>query len=259
MFKTAALSIFFLVAAPGIVFGQWTCDTAIPASLPFEQNPLETQGPDSWGYWHRFMLDRPAVVEITGGAPYPPGWGRSELWSDCVSDVPDGLIGGYESPDFDTAAPFDSGEVPLAAGTYYVLTRIFYVLAGSPGTLFDGKLRIDVRYPLEVRVLSTVNPKSRGVIPVAVLGSASFDVSDIDVSTLWFGPGQAPARHDLADAWTYNEHLQDVNLDGYVDLVTHFRTQDAGIACSDESAALGADLLDGSPVDGSDAIKTSGC
>jgi len=85
---------------------------------------------------------------------------------------------------------------------------------------------------------NSVNPSARGVVPVAILGSDTFDVSDIDVTTLVLGRNGASPDHDLADLFTYNDHLRDFNLDGYMDLVTHYRVSDTGIACGDTSATL---------------------
>jgi hypothetical protein len=99
---------------------------------------------------------------------------------------------------------------------------------------------------------NSVNPYSRGVIPVAILGSDTFDVADVDVTTLAFGPGGAPIAHRKG-------HLQDVDYDGITDLVAHYRTQDTGIACGDESATLIGETLDGQPLEGSDSITTVGC
>jgi hypothetical protein len=99
---------------------------------------------------------------------------------------------------------------------------------------------------------NSINPYSRGVIPVAILGSDTFDVADVDVTTLAFGPGGAAIAH-------LNGHLQDVNSDGIMDLMLHFRTQDSGITCGDESATLTGETLDGQPIEGTDSIQTVGC
>jgi hypothetical protein len=53
-----------------------------------------------------------------------------------------------------------------------------------------------------------ISPSSRGVIPVAILGAPGFDVSDIDVTTLAFGPDEAAPAHEKGG------HFEDANADG---------------------------------------------
>jgi len=95
-----------------------------------------------------------------------------------------------------------------------------------------------------------INPTSKGVIPVAILGSDTFNVADVDVTILAFGPGGA--------APTHNGHFDDVNDDGLTDLVTHYRTQDTGIVPGDSEPCLTGETLDGTPIEGCDSVKTSG-
>ena len=96
-----------------------------------------------------------------------------------------------------------------------------------------------------------VNPRSKGVIPVAVLGSVDFDATQVDFSTVVFGPGKAPSVHD--------GHVENVNGDGFDDMVFHFKVSDTGIVCGDTDATLTGETFGGQAINGTDAVKTAGC
>jgi len=104
---------------------------------------------------------------------------------------------------------------------------------------------------------NSINTRSMGVVPVAILGSDTFDVTDVDVTTLMFG--NASPAHDLTDPDTYADHLQDVNDDGFDDLVSHYKQKQTGIACGDTDATLTGALLDGTPIEGTDSVNPKGC
>lgn len=106
---------------------------------------------------------------------------------------------------------------------------------------------------------NSINMKREtGVIPVAILGSEEFDVTAVDVSTLTFGKTgteQVPA-HDLTNMRVYGDHLQDVNEDGYMDLVSHYRIDGTGIMSGDTEACLSGKTGDDINFMGCDSVLT---
>ncbi len=96
---------------------------------------------------------------------------------------------------------------------------------------------------------NSINPFSRGVIPVAILTTEDFDALTVDADSVLFGPDEAEKRHKRA-------HVKDVDGDGDLDLLLHFRTQDTGIAPGDTEACLIGQTYDGVPVEGCDSVRT---
>lgn len=98
---------------------------------------------------------------------------------------------------------------------------------------------------------NTINPRSQGVVPVAVLGSVNFDATQVDFATVTFGPDGAAPAHD--------GHVEDVNDDGMMDMMFHFRTQETGIVCGDTEATLTGETFDETQFTETDTIQTVGC
>ena len=100
---------------------------------------------------------------------------------------------------------------------------------------------------------NSINPKSKGKIPAAILTTDTFDATTVDPTTILFGATgneAAPVR----------SALEDVDGDGDTDMILHFNTQDTGIQCGDtSSASLTGETFDGQMIEGSDSVKTAGC
>ena len=100
-----------------------------------------------------------------------------------------------------------------------------------------------------------IQPSGRGNLPVAILGSDTFDVLDVDVTTLSFGPDAAALSHDLTKAGAFEDHLRDVNDDGLTDLISHYRIENTGVEPDDAEACITGEMLAGTPFEGCDVIK----
>jgi hypothetical protein len=93
---------------------------------------------------------------------------------------------------------------------------------------------------------NSINTKSKGVIPVSVLSTESFDATSLDIDTIVFGPGDALESHNEL-------HIEDVNDDGLDDVILHFKTQDLGLT-DETQLELRGQTNDGTPVKGLDEI-----
>ena len=125
-------------------------------------------------------------------------------------------------------------------------------LAGSPVTFNATGVAEPGGTGVVIDVKPSVNPRSRGVIPVAILTTDDFDASTVAPGTERFGPDEAVIAHRSG-------HFEDVDLDGDTDLMLHFRTQETGIQCGDTEATLTGETFDGQSFQASDSIVTVGC
>ena len=152
----------------------------------------------------------------------------------------------------------------LDAGDAVTPDAIEAFLKASPVQVTDPKNgltfpRIDCSPIIEVDIdikpsdfPNSINPRSKGVIPVAILTTTVFDATTVDPLSVKFGPNGATEAH-------VRGHIEDVDGDGDLDLVLHFRTQDTGIVCGVTSASLTGHTFADQPIQGSDSIQTVGC
>ncbi len=110
----------------------------------------------------------------------------------------------------------------------------------------NGEVYIDIKpgsYP------NSINPGSNGVISVAILTTDDFDASTVDVTTVQFGP-------DGAEQCKRKAAIEDVDGDGNLDMVLHFKVKETGIQAGDTDATLTGQTYDGVSIEGTDSIRT---
>ena len=100
------------------------------------------------------------------------------------------------------------------------------------------------------RGLTPLNPRSKGKIPVALLGDANFNALSVNSSTLTFGA--LGGENSLSDC---GSSVQDLNGDGYPDLLCHFDNQSAGFQYGDTEGTVKGKTKNGVMFQGTGVLK----
>lgn len=124
-------------------------------------------------------------------------------------------------------------------------------LAVAPGATVTVQATITVMIDIKPgSERNTINPREKGNVTVAVLGTPTFDPRTIDPATVRFGPGGAPALKPKA---------RDADHDRNGDGVFRFDVARTGITCDQTSVTLTGQTRSGVAFQGSDRITTVGC
>jgi len=97
---------------------------------------------------------------------------------------------------------------------------------------------------------NAINLGSQGVVPVAILGTATFDATSVDPLSVTLA--SAPVR--LTGRGTAAASIQDVNSDGFPDLVVQVYTDALQISGSESLAVLEGKTMDGVGIRGADTV-----
>jgi N-acetylneuraminic acid mutarotase len=99
---------------------------------------------------------------------------------------------------------------------------------------------------------NSINLSSAGVIPVAILSSETFDATTVDPDTVCL----AGARVKMVGKGNrFLCHEEDIDGDGWLDLVCQVYTAQFMIEPGESVAVLEAETFDGTPIRGEDAIR----
>jgi len=235
-FATPGTGLFTTVAGdPQITFGGWQ-DTGLGAQL------VSAPGTVSFS--------RPAdAVTLEYGAyvSYTLTWDLADASTQTVS-LPAGSGATVSSP---TGAQVTG-----------------FTVAGSNSAFFLGSLAVCaapvpsvLTVPIDIKPGSDDNPvnlKSKGKLTVAILSTADFDATTLDVSTVRLGHTSVVQKKN----GTYQAAGEDVDGDGVLDLVVHFDMAD--LVAADDLAdgvtelTLTGTTADGTDIQGTDAVTVLG-
>ena len=205
------------------------------------QIPAATATPVTFAFGTTSQVNRAVIADNTGNVYWSHADGINKY--DANGSLLDTLPGppdksAYGNP---MGAAFDS------KGNLYILDNF------NCKEIYKYELVLPVTIDVKPDSFpNSVNPKSKGVIPVAVLTTDDFDATTIDPLSVKFGTNEAGEVHDVG-------HEEDVDGDGDIDLLLHFSTQATGIACGDTSVTLTGETFDGQTIQGTDSIQTVGC
>lgn len=144
-----------------------------------------------------------------------------------------------------------------ASGT---TTRLEFADLSNPdslGTFLDDVSIIVVKVEIDIKPESDPNSiclGDHGLLPVAILGSDTFDVNTIDPESIEIG-GVDLASRGSPKAPKLAFSYEDVNGDGYMDLVAFFEVQELPLTETTVALTLTATLFDGTPIIGTDSVR----
>jgi hypothetical protein len=98
---------------------------------------------------------------------------------------------------------------------------------------------------------NTIQRRSHGRVPVALLGSTALSVLDVDLATVMFAGAPVTTRQN----GSFMAGVEDVNGDGLDDLVLHFATDLLLLAPGDTTATLSGQLQNGTSIIGQDSVR----
>ncbi len=124
---------------------------------------------------------------------------------------------------------------------------------GIPTTVAYDDISISIVTDLEVIVTidikpssypNSINLKSKGKVPVAILTTDDFDAYDVDPDTCSF-----------ADADPLRWKMEDVDHDGVYDLIIHFKTRELDLTKDSTEATLECETDGGMWIKGTDSVN----
>ena len=118
-------------------------------------------------------------------------------------------------------------------------------------TVAITRIVLDIKPGSDPNSINCNNEK--GVIPLAILSNEVFDATTVDHTTVTFEG--ASEMHVDKRSGEPRRHEEDVDYDGDMDLVFHFRLGDTNLTCDSEEGTLTGETFDGQSIQITDGVR----
>jgi len=177
-----------------------------------------------------------SAFPIPGGPCFPSGMGTTNN-GQFLYTANGNHIGAFSVAGNGALTPVPGGPFPFGAPGLVLSLAVF------PQKTCVITVGIDIKPGSDP---NSINRKSRGNVPVALLSSATFDAATADRTTVMFAD---------VSALNIGQGLEDVNGDGLLDRVFHFDTQRLNLPDGTTEACLIGNTTDGKSFKGCDAVR----
>lgn len=118
----------------------------------------------------------------------------------------------------------------LVPGKYTVTVSVTGSDSSGIENTGDDTIMVEVLpIPVDLTLRPIINAKSNGAVQMVIYGNVDFDVSQLLIETILLGPDHAKVFQNASD---------DVDKDGIMDCILHFRIADIGLKPTDTSLIL---------------------
>lgn len=169
-------------------------------------------------------------------------FGSSEIF---LYDISTGTTSQITNNSYDDFGPRIDGDKVIWAGLDGPDTEIFLATIIPP---VPEPITVDIKpgsYP------NCFNNDGHGVIPVAILDDAEYDVYEIDPATVELEGLSIKAAGKSNKLMAHYEYVDD---DDFIDLIVQIEDFDGVFSEGDTIATITGNLFDGTPIQGTDSI-----
>jgi hypothetical protein len=243
--------------------GSWPLITGSDAAWISSAYYVEDPVNDSWRKFTRTFELCPGAYNISGSIKVTSD--NAEIVYLNGSEVgSDGEVYGpfVDDHEWATVLTYDlTSHLQAGTNTLVTVVRNYYQSGGSTtsnptGLIYEAVITYDCPIQVQIDIKPGSDPNcfnndDHGVIPVAILGSADFDVTQIDPGSVNL---DSLAVKAVGKGNKLLAHIEDVNGDGWDDLVVQIQDQDEAFTSGSGTAKITGQLWDGTPFEGSDSI-----